>query len=276
MFSSLLALLWFFLEYSMGFFPTLFPLFIAAGLYVLMTGRANPLLFMTVVGSIGLWVEVALAMAWSGERLRLEPHPEHASVTVALFVFAYGSSHWLHARDSVSLKDYGALLALWTLRFGLIAMLLMSFAEPWEALIEADWNHQISMWQLVIILQGAALWFGWETGKLRTLVPIVAFCTLSMIAVVSSDDSAHAVFFQVIYNIALVVSGIWLIVRGINSGISHYFFLGVAVILLTAFMRYADLIGDYVGGAILFMVLAVLLLGAARYWKAQRTKEAGA
>ncbi len=72
----------------------------------------------------------------------------------------------------------------------------------------------------------------------------------------------------------LRLSGIWLIVRGINSGISHYFFLGITAILVIAFMRYIDLIGEYIGGAILFTMLAVLLLGAARYWKRQQIKEA--
>jgi len=51
------------------------------------------------------------------------------------------------------------------------------------------------------------------------------------------------------------------------SGISHYFFLGITAILLTALMRYIDLIGEYVGGAILFMVLAAFLLSAAKYCK---------
>lgn len=70
----------------------------------------------------------------------------------------------------------------------------------------------------------------------------------------------------------LIAVGIWLIIRGIHSGISHYFFLGVTAILLTAFMRYIDLIGDYIGGAVLFMVFAVLLLGAAKYWKRCQTQ----
>jgi hypothetical protein len=128
------------------------------------------------------------------------------------------------------------------------------------------------MWQVVVVLLGGSLWLGWKAEKLKTLIPIIAFSTLSMIAVVLFNVPAGAIYFQVIYNIALVGTGIWLIVRGIQSGISHYFFLGIATILLTAFMRYVDLIGEYVGGAILFIVLAVLLLGAARYWKAQSTR----
>ena len=274
LFSCLLALLWFFLEYGMGFYPTLFPLFIAAALYVLLKGQPSLLLFLTVVVSVGLWIEGSLSAAWAGETYRLELHAEHFFVTVALFVFAYAFSHWLHARESGKAKDYGVFLSLWTLRFGLIAMLVLSYEQPWEELIRSDWNHQVSMWPVVIVLLGSSLWLGWKTEKLPTLTPIAAFCSLSMIAVVWSNNSANAIYFQVIYNFAIVGSGIWLIVRGINSGISHYFFLGIAAILVIAFMRYIDLIGEYIGGAILFTMLAVLLLGAARYWKRQQIKEA--
>lgn len=276
LFSCLLALLWFFIEYSMGFFPTLFPLFIAAALYVLNKGRSSTPLFLTAVASVGLWIEASLAEAWAGERHGLDLHAEHFIVSVALFIFAYAFSHWLHARESGKSKDYGVLLSLWALRFGLIAMLVMSYEEPWNELIGSDWSYQASMWQIVTALLGASLWFGWKTKKLQTLVPITAFCSLSMIAVVLSDGSGNAIYFQVLYNVALVGSGIWLIMRGIHSGISHYFFLGIATIILTAFMRYLDLIGEYIGGAILFIALAALLLGAARYWKAQQIKEVSA
>jgi hypothetical protein len=32
-------------------------------------------------------------------------------------------------------------------------------------------------------------------------------------------------------------------------------------------LRYIDLVGDYIGAAILFAVFAVILLVSARYWK---------
>jgi len=38
-------------------------------------------------------------------------------------------------------------------------------------------------------------------------------------------------------------------------------------------MRYVDLIGDYIGGAAIFMVFAVVLLGSARYWKRRLSRE---
>ena len=81
------------------------------------------------------------------------------------------------------------------------------------------------------------------------------------------SDESYAVWFQIIDNLLLVSCGIWLIIRGIRSSISHYFFIGVVTILLTGLFRYADLIGDYIGTAILFAIFAAILLITANYWK---------
>ena len=272
LFSLLLAILWCLMEYGMGFFPTFFPLFIVAALYILIVGPQSTLLFLATVASIGLWIETSLSAAWAGELHRYELHAEHFVVSVAFFTFAYAFSHWLHSKEGSKAKDYGVMLSFWALRFGLITMLVLSYAEPWEELIHANWDHQTSMWTLVIVLLLAALWFSLKTEKFGTVIIITAFSSLSMIAAVFFNDSTNVIYIQVLYNIALIGTGIWLIIRGVHSGISHYFFLGVAAILLTAFMRYIDLIGEYVGGAILFMLLAVLLLGAAKYWKSHNTK----
>ena len=279
LFSCLLALLWFFMELSMGFFPALMPVFIVASVYVLIKGKQSALLFMTTAGSIGLWIEALLARLWVGGHHAFDFHAEHLFVSVALFLFAYAFSLWLHTRKSSKAKDYGVILSLWSLRFGLVLMLILCFKEPWKELIRADWNHLLSMAVIVSALTVAGLWIGWKAGKLQALLPITIFACLSMLAVVSfssfalTSNGTPEIFFQIIYNIVLVCSGICLIVRGIHDGISHYFFLGVATILMVALMRYIDLIGEYIGGAILFMSLAALLLGAAKYWRTQQVKE---
>ena len=43
--------------------------------------------------------------------------------------------------------------------------------------------------------------------------------------------------------------------------------VAVVVVMLTGLLRYIDLVGDYIGAAILFAVFAVILLVSARYWK---------
>ena len=277
-FSGLLALLWFVVEWRTGFltpelFCAAFPLFLAAELYVLARARAGTLLFLMFVVSSVLWLETVLAALWM-DGGRLEATAEQAFVGVAVFILAYAVSHLLHARRSAKARDHGAVLSLWTLRFALIGMLVLSFEEPWADLIDAGWRNQASMWGILAALAVVTLWIGSKTAKLPILVTLIVLCGTAMVAVVASQDEANAVYFQVLDNVALVVAGIWLIVRGAVAATSHYFFLGVTVILLTAFLRYVDLIGDYLDSAALFMVLAIVMLASARYWKVRQSKEA--
>ncbi|MDH3974755.1 MAG: DUF2157 domain-containing protein [Deltaproteobacteria bacterium] len=264
--STLLGMLWFYLELDMGFYPALFPLFILGALLVLYRGKQSIGLFLTAVASIGFWVEYSLAEYWrQGNYYSF--HAEHLPVSAALFIFAYMFSHWLKGRQSVVAKDYAAVLAVWTLRFGLILMFIMSFEQPWRRLIRANWEHTMSMWIIIAVISGFSLFLAYKAERINRAIYIMPFYLISIIAVLVSGNRDHAVYFQIIYNLALITTGIWLILRGIQNGMSHYFFLGVLSILLTAFMRYIDLIGDYIGGALLFMVCAIVLLGAAKYWK---------
>ena len=278
LFSGLLALLWLYLEFRTGFLAPVFlaaafPLFLAAEAYVLVRARASTLLFLMFVASLILWFETLLSVVWMDERARPEISAEHVCVGAALFFLAHAVSHWLHASESVKAKDYGAVLSLWTLRFALLSMLVLSFEAPWARLLGSDWSHQTSMWIVVAVLAATALWIGSRRAKLPGLLALVVLCGVPMVAVVATRSEHGAVYFQVLDNVALVATGIWLIVRGTTSGTSHYYFLGVATILLTAFMRYVDLIGSYLDSAILFMGLAVLLLGSARYWKVRQSRE---
>ena len=283
--SGLLALVWLYLEYrtwllNATFLSLAFPVFLAAELYVLARARANTLLFLTFVASLVLWFQTALGTMWMDGRDRAEWSAEQVFVGAALFIVAHAAGCWLRARDGAKAGDYGALLSLWTLRLALVGMLVMSFELPWEKLITAEWNHQASMWIVVAALAAVALRLGSRTGMLAPLLLLIALTGGTMVAVIVTGAHAdpanretHATVFQVLDNVALVAAGIWLIVRATATGVSHLFFLGVATILLTAFLRYVDLIGDYVGGAILFLAFAALLLGAARFWKHRQGRE---
>lgn len=273
LFSGMLALVWFVLEYSAGFFGMWFPVFIGAEIYVLVRGRPNVPLFLVCVASLLVWIETSLSMLWTEGWIRFDFSPEHFFVSVALFILAYAASHWLHARSEARAKDYGVVLWLWTVRFALLVLFVLSFEGPWIELITSLWEHQPSMWIIVATLLAISLGIGWRTGTLLPILVLCVLCGSAMVAVALTDSRDGVLYFQVLDNVALVAAGIWLIVRGAVGGVSHYFFVGVAVILLTAFTRYVDLIGDYVGGALLFMLLAILLLGSARYWKLRQGAE---
>ena len=130
-----------------------------------------------------------------------------------------------------------------------------------------------SMASISVVLSAIALYLAQRANKFLPFLAINSLYWLTLLLVVITENENSAIYFQVAYNIALIGMGIWLILRGIHSGISHYFFLGIAAILLTALMRYIDLIGDYIGGAILFAVFAAILLSAAKYWKNVQGRE---
>lgn len=270
--STLLGFLWFFMELSMGFYPAAFPVFIAGALGVLLRGRQNNLLLLLTVAGIGFWIEYSLAHIWQGNDF-LNFFPEHIFIGIAFIILIYAVSQMLGRKEAVMAKDYGAILSLWSLRFGLILLLIMSFEDPWEELIKADWEHLLPMVAITALFIGTALYLTVNSRAQWNIIIISAVFSLSLLLVILIHDTSSAVAFQLISNIILIVIGVRLILRGISAGISHYFYLGIAAILLTALMRYIDLIGDYIGGALLFMFFAAILIGAARYWKKHQMKE---
>ncbi|NKC12586.1 MAG: DUF2157 domain-containing protein [Gammaproteobacteria bacterium] len=271
--SLAIAFIWFFVELDTGYFPALFPLFLAASIYVLWRGKGSAILFLATAGGIGLWLVAALSTHWS-EEYNDKFFPEQVFISIALFLFAYAASHWFHQRESHKAKDYGILLSLWTLRFTLLSLFVLSFAEPWKMMIEAVYLHDKEMWIILMALTFGALWLGWLSGQAQKITTIAAGYLAIAIVVVYFDDSLYAIWLQILTNIVLLTTGIGLIWRGLQDGTSHYFFLGIVTLLLIGLIRYADLIGGYVGGALLFLLMAVLLLGAAKYWQRRQQMKA--
>ncbi len=280
--TGLLALQWFFVEFFVGFFSmglvVIFPLFIVFQIYVLVKARSSLSLFLTCTVSFLLWVNALLSILWRDERrgyLRL--FEEHIFVEMALFVLLYVISQWLYSRSDSKLKDYGMTLWLFVLRFTLIGMLVFSYEEIWVELMKVHWNHRMSMCFIVVAVMAVAFGMAWKLGKwLSVLVPalliggvmVTVLLTESLIS--SRQFTIYATYLQIFDNIVLVLAGTGLIMRGNISGVSHYFFLGVAVILVTGYLRYMDLIGNYIGGATLFLLFAFVLLGAAKFWKTRQ------
>ncbi|MBW1792640.1 MAG: hypothetical protein JRJ14_10370 [Deltaproteobacteria bacterium] len=198
---------------------------------------------------------------------------ENVALGVGLFVLFHGLSKWLLERKKNMLADYGTLPGLLVLRFNIITLLIFSFKEPWQALIKTEWHMAHLAITLSLLLSVLALWLVFQARK--SMVSTVAFAlvlNISLFAVMLVEDRAYGIVFQFADNILLVGVGIWLIVRGIHSSISHYFYAGVLAILATGLLRYIDLVGDYIGASILFAILAAILLLAAKYWKNHHDK----
>ncbi|MFA0813548.1 DUF2157 domain-containing protein [Microbulbifer epialgicus] len=273
--ANALALVWFYLQVSMGYYPMWFPLFILTSLFVLMRGRGSISLLLVFLVSIGFWIEYSLSEFWrvQAQGFKLDLHPENLAVAIFLFALLYSFGHWLALKKTTIAQDYAAVISVWCLRFALITLLLFSFASPWESLINAGWDHLWSMWLVVAAVGTATLALAVPTRRLISTGILLALTTIALVLVSIGGNKDLAVYLQVATNLVLIGSGIWLIYRGIYDGVSHYFFLGVMAILLTALLRYIDLIGDYLGSALIFILFAGLLLGAAKYWKFHQGRE---
>ena len=151
-------------------------------------------------------------------------------------------------------------------------MFIMSFSKPWHDVLHESWSDLPSMVTLYLLLMAGTLWLAWQSNRLLLFAGVVALASTVLVGVINFPAQLGEVQLQVVCNLSLIATGILLIIRGTRSDTSHYFFLGVATILLTAFLRYIDLIGDYVGGALLFAVFAIVLLASARFWKYRETR----
>lgn len=270
-----LAFIWFFVESSLDFYPVLFPLFLAATAWFLGRGGQSKILFIALMAGLVVWAEYSLSW-FMGDGAGFHPGPENVALGIGLFLVFHGLAAWLSALKEHVAADYGTLLGLWVLRFAVITLFVFSFRLPWLAMIEADWLLSGPILALSLFLCVLALCSAYQARA--SILSTAVFSLLFMVSLAAAmvvENRLYDVVFQIIGNIVLVGTGIWLIVFGIRDNISHYFYVGVMAVLGTGLLRYIDLVGDYVGAAILFAVLAAVLLFAAKFWKSHNAGAGG-
>ncbi len=268
-----LAFLWFFVESSMDFFPTFFSVVMVILGWFVIRCRQSYLLFIAFIVGTGLFVEYSLSW-WIEDHNRFNAVVENIALGAGVFIFFHGLSKWLCNCKRSILIDYGTILSVWVLRFALFSMLVFSFAEPWEEMIEATWQAPWLIMAIcaVLSLMMLLLTYIFEKKIIFSTLVALAFNAVLWGVIFTNDDSKDIVF-QIMDNIALVVTGVWLIINGIKRGITYYYYLGIITVLLTGLLRYIDLVDDYIGATILFMVFAGILLAAAKFMKICNKKE---
>nr|WP_159063699.1 DUF2157 domain-containing protein [Thaumasiovibrio occultus] len=265
--SMFLALIWFFIEVFNGYFPVSLALFIAAAVYVLTVAKANIPLCLLVISAIIFWLQALLGWWWYDDFYFVEYDVDMALATLYFFVLVYTAGQWLGRQADGKAVQYSVIIKLWMLRFAVISLLLFTGEGVWEALIEYDWPNLPSVLLIAVFTMAVALLSSKGTEKFRPMVATCAAVVVLPLLTLFVSNAEYAVWFQVLANIIAVVAGIMLIMRGISSGVSHYYFSGIITLLLIALIRYFDLVGDYVTGAALFLCFALIVLGAARVWK---------
>ena len=274
------ALVWLGTETSETFFPISWPLFAAVIFWFCLSQKESLLLFLTSLVATTFWIEILFARYLGEDRL-FAIEEEHVPLTLGLFVIYYALGKWMETRsDRPRLPEYGMALRLWSLRLGLAVLLAFSFAEAWEAVMKLQYESPALVWGWLVVVTGVTgaflhrLWVergprAWWDDGLSALVYLLFFALIVLISLVTTkENESLAIGLQLFGSLACVGSGIWLILRALRDSVTLYFYTGVGVILILALLRYADLVGDYVGGSLLFLFFAGVLFGAAHFWRA--------
>ncbi len=264
-----LAIIWMFVESFEDFFPALFPLFALVTLWVSLVAGSSRLLFLLSILSLLLWLN--LLMNWYlGDWWQYHWEPDTLAINIALGLMLAGGAWRMMSTNRFHLKEHGHALQHCVLLLGILTLVVLSFDGMWRELrTELTWSGSI-LTMIVGIASICAIALSWHSSIFARIALGAngLFYTLGFLntEMMLLPDQVMTVM----TNLMLVFTGIYNIRRGIDESNGTAFYTGVSVLLLTALLRYFDLVGDYIGGAMLFMLCAAVLYGAARYWRYRR------
>ncbi|WP_394147141.1 DUF2157 domain-containing protein [Shewanella atlantica] len=261
-----LASIWLGVESGEDFFPALYPLFVSVTLWLILFQARSRLLFIACV--VGTMVWMNLGLAWMmGNGHHFDPVAEQLPLSLAIGLFINGVAWRLMRSDNSDWREYGLVTHIWLLRAAIVTLLGLSFEGVWQGYTPgSDWLSVVSV--ISILVAGVlAIVLCRESGRYASwpVMMVTGYLTFSFMLVTWFGHLE--IIAAIATNLMLLLMGILLIRRGIDQSETHYFYTGIVVLLLTAFLRYFDLIGDYIGGALLFLVAAGILMVAAKYWK---------
>lgn len=287
--TGMLSVLWMWVEAQVGFFPSAYPIFLAGMFWFVFKQRRSTVIFLLAVIGVMFWLELLLAW-WRGGLYRFDGSVIHILFSGCLLLVAHTLFRVMElGKNQPDFANYGFVARLWVIRSGLFALLVLGFHEPWEELLRNPWETgaSIAMLAVTLCVQGALVFWSVrrQLGQISLFdalkihassgVFYILFAVAAML-VSSPHDSFEetSILLQILSNLVAVLAGIWLILRALQETLTHYFYTGIMMLILTALFRYFDLVGDYIGGAMLFFVCAALLFGAARLWR-RRTVRGG-
>jgi uncharacterized membrane protein len=268
--SLLLALAWFFMERGMGFDTTVFPLFVAAAIAVLYMGRKSQLLFFTTVFAFAVLLIDSLIRLWYDDFINQFGSGNNGIDIVLCFavltISAYALSRWL--MQCSQYRDYGAKLSGLLTEFALFWLVVFSYELPWRELSNEYLFDMLLEARVLMVCAGLSalsLFAAYKAGEMRLTAAANTFFYLALIA--TGSLYIEPMYLQVADNLLLIVAGLILVKQGVDHLNPRYFYFGAMLIMIVAWLRYFDLVEDYISSAILFMVFAGILIAMGRYWK---------
>ncbi|MEY1662320.1 DUF2157 domain-containing protein [Isoalcanivorax beigongshangi] len=261
----LLATLWAGSEWNYSF-PLCYGLFAAAALYQCVWCRRQPLLLLAAWSGL-LWWLAALLLVATGSS---SPRGDHVVLMMLCLMPLPAALYGMAAEHRLPFRraDSRLILALSTLVAAGVA-LVFSFVDAWQAAWYWE-NGRFTAQQGALalsLLVALALsprmpaYVRWRVLGGGALVALLLWGGLT----VASQQREQLL--ALVMNLLALAAGILLIREGVQRRQGLTFYGGVLLVLALALARYVELIGDYLTSALLFVVAAGVLAGAAWYWR---------
>ncbi|MZR62215.1 DUF2157 domain-containing protein [Alcanivorax sp. DP30] len=247
-------------------------LFLAAALAVAYQAASAGLMVVTV-GLAVSWLNLLLGW-WYGYPYHPEIEGGMISLNMGLLALLFMASHRLAPSSSPYLRRAGTLLSLWSLRGYLVMLVPFTLVELCEAYLdELTGLADPGLWGGLLASVPAAVLAVRHNDAHPLSRGLVMIAPLLLLLFHGTDAEALALPMALMVNLLVLGSAIVLIQQGLEKGLSQFFYSGVGLLLILAMIRYVDLVGDYVGGAVMFLIAAAILFGAARYWRDRQQGE---
>ncbi len=249
--------------------PWEMPLFLGAAVMVAWQARSAGLLVVTVALTVS-WLNLLLGWIY-GYPFWPEIEGGMVSLNMGLLALLFMGSHALAPSTFPHLRRAGTLLSLWSLRGYLVLLVPFTIMEVCEAFLEELQGLQDpGLWGGLLAAVPAA-WLAVRDRASHLLArALVIGLPVLLLLFHGVDSDTLAIPLALVVNLLVLVSAIVLIQQGLDKGLSQFFYSGVGLLLVLAMVRYLDLVGDYVGAAVMFLIAAGILFAAARYWRARQ------
>ena len=248
-----LGFVWFDIEFSeFDNYKIGYLLFIALSAYSLYKCHKNTLLFISTSIIVFIFLLTTIYHFFFKDIWLIMP---------SLLLMFYTFSFFLEGLNNDKFKAYSRTLKTLVLSIASVSLLVLTHSEAWDIVF----NPLFFYIATIIILVSALilLYYKQQIVAIGSIV-VSVFNVLIQILI---DENIYPLYMQATYSLIFIAFAIGLIITGINKSLSYYFFLGVINILLFAFVHYLNLFDDsYIGTSVLFITLAIVLLGSAKYW----------
>lgn len=265
----LLATFWLFAEsrYGLGWS---YPLFLLALAWQLARQQRSRVLVFALLWGSFLWLH-ALFATLIGERRVLEPDPAHLWIDTGLLLVVHAWVQMKAGGDDAWWRDTAQAINLWLLRLALVVLFVFSFSGVWDNLLDdiAGAGGIAIAGLLACDLVVLALITRLSLPRRVNVALVMLLTHLFLFGGWIAGADGSPLMFAVMINLVLLATGIRLLVRGLEIQAAWLFYTGVTVILLQALVRYLDVMGDYISGALLFLAAGAVLFAAARFWHAR-------